>query len=412
MDNGDVHVHSARYGVDIDGVFISRDSTPANSVALIRQGVTKFAGLSDMGLHQSTWNNPTPDVRIRQVEMLIAPNRSQPFLAAMTVESFQAELESDPDEAPRLADLALGKIQQGVKLTPSVTDYVTKLCLKAENDQPENDQVLAKVAEVRRNLGDLQAALETIDQALALNPEAASSYRIRRDILAALGRFDAAGEMGERERAVALAERIADRAAETEARYVDLGGAYNFALDQMPYETFDPQRILSENFSQLIPGVQKFGQSDFDVRGIAMLRSQTTDLWPIRYPLPEKIEGIQVGQKAGSIHLLHGGGFVSDPNGTVIAEILVKYEDGTTESIPIASGQHVRDWFLSMAGKRSVSDGELVWVQASPEVNAREIGVYELKWSNPNPDKVIESLDYVSKMQKGASFLLGVTLDP
>ncbi len=412
LENGDVHVHSTRYGVDIEGVFISRDSTPANSVALIRQGVTKFAGLSDMGLHQSTWNNPTPDIKISEVEMLIAPNRSQPFLAAMTVESFQAELDSDPDEAPRLADLALGKIQQGVKLTPALTDYVTKLCLKVENDQPENAQVLAKVAEVRRNLGDLESALDTIDQALTLNPEAASSYRIKRDILAAMGRYDDAGEMDAREQAVALAERIADRAAQTEARYVDLGEAYNFALNQMPYETFNPERILSENFSQLTPGLQKFGQSDFDVRGIAMLRSQTTDLWPIRHPLPEKIEGIQVAEKAGAIRLLHGAGFVSDPHGTVIAEIVVNYEDGTTESIPISSGEHVRDWFLSMTGKRSVSDGELVWVQASPEVNAREIGVYELKWSNPNPEKVIESLDYASKMQKGASFLLGVTLDP
>jgi len=90
---------------------------------------------------------------------------------------------------------------------------------------------------------------------------------------------------------------------------------------------------------------------------------------------------------------------------------VVCYEDNETAAIPIRSGVHVRDRFLLQKSRRQVSDGELVWVRPSLEVDERHIGIYLMKWNNPRPDQVIQSLDYESTMTDAAPFLLGITVE-
>ena len=90
---------------------------------------------------------------------------------------------------------------------------------------------------------------------------------------------------------------------------------------------------------------------------------------------------------------------------------MVRYADGETAAIPIRSGAHVRDRFLLQKSRRQVSDGELVWVRPSLEVDERDIGIYLMKWDNPRPDQVIQSLDYESTMTDAAPFLPGITVE-
>ena len=114
----------------------------------------------------------------------------------------------------------------------------------------------------------------------------------------------------------------------------------------------------------------------------------------------------------GSEALCGGSGWASSiPHGTIVGKVTVHNQDGETAEIPIRAGVEVRDWFLSNQGRRQVSDGERVWVQASPEVSQREIGVYLMTSENPRPEPVIRSLDDESTMTDAVPFLLGITVE-
>ena len=192
----------------------------------------------------------------------------------------------------------------------------------------------------------------------------------------------------------------------------DLSGHYNVGLQEFPYQALRPERTLTETFSNIKPGLNTFGEVEFDVRGLVALEGKETELAAGQAELERRVTGIQVGQTAKAIHLLHGAGWGStDPHGTCIGKLVVNYEDGGSQTIEINSGEHVRDWFLSNISKRQVSGGKLVWVNPSKEVPGRDIGLYTLRWQNPQPDRKIASFDYESTMNYGAPFLLGVTLE-
>ena len=90
---------------------------------------------------------------------------------------------------------------------------------------------------------------------------------------------------------------------------------------------------------------------------------------------------------------------------------MVRYEDDEPAAISIRSGVHVRDRFLLQKSRRQVRDGKLVWVRPSLEVDERDVGIYLMKWDNPRPDQVIQSLDYESTMTDAAPLLPGITIE-
>ncbi len=90
---------------------------------------------------------------------------------------------------------------------------------------------------------------------------------------------------------------------------------------------------------------------------------------------------------------------------------MVRYADGETAAIPIRFGVHVRDRFRLQKSRRQASDGKLVWVRPSLEVDERDVGIYLMKWDNPRPDQVIQSLNYESTMTDAAPFLIRITVE-
>ena len=60
--------------------------------------------------------------------------------------------------------------------------------------------------------------------------------------------------------------------------------------------------------------------------------------------MPAKVEGIKVDHNVARLDLLHGTGWSAE-NDTVIGEYVVKWEDGTTATIPIRYGKEVLDWW-------------------------------------------------------------------
>jgi len=141
---------------------------------------------------------------------------------------------------------------------------------------------------------------------------------------------------------------------------------------------------------------------------------------------PTKVEGIKVGSTVHKLHILHSTGygrgnsdegqesdasFIKD--GTRIAEYVVRYEDGKTETIPVVYGEDVRDWWFTEYSK-GVTRGKVAWKgdnELAKEFNI-QIRLYLTTWENPHPGKKVASIDYV-KTGDGvaAPFCVAITLE-
>jgi hypothetical protein len=139
---------------------------------------------------------------------------------------------------------------------------------------------------------------------------------------------------------------------------------------------------------------------------------------PFPEPMPDRVEGIQVGKTFAKLHLLHGtqGGayrpeqFILDD--TKIAEYKVHYADGTTKTIPVVYGRDIRDWYKHDDSK--VTRGKVAWEGANllSKSDGKILRLYLSTWENPHPTKRVVSIDYVRVGETVcAPFCVAMTLE-
>ena len=141
---------------------------------------------------------------------------------------------------------------------------------------------------------------------------------------------------------------------------------------------------------------------------------------------PAKVEGIKVGKTFAKLHILHSTGYGrgdGDENqedsltfirdGATIAEYVVRYEDGKTETIPVVYGEDVRDWWFTDKSK-GVTRGKVAWTgdnELAKEFDI-QIRLYLTTWVNPHPGKRVVSIDYVKAGETvAAPFCVAMTLE-
>jgi hypothetical protein len=148
----------------------------------------------------------------------------------------------------------------------------------------------------------------------------------------------------------------------------------------------------------------------------------------LKEEMPDKIEGVKVGEKCRKIHILHATGYGNgsaigeegkegDPlfiaDGTRIAEYRLHFEDGDTEVLPVVYGDDVRDWWF-VEGAKGVKRGKVAW--SGDNELAKSFGckirLYMNTWDNPAPKKALTSIDYVKVNDTPAApFCLAITLE-
>lgn len=176
--------------------------------------------------------------------------------------------------------------------------------------------------------------------------------------------------------------------------------------------------IPGNHLKELPTGEQTFANVEFRVGdGIIQLGSTVLD------SLPGKIEGIPVARQATKIHFLHATSFGGGPNkseedalfvkdNTLIGAYVVRYEDQTTESVPIVYGKNVRDWWYR-EDEMGVKEGEIAWTGDNPWATANQcrLRLYATTWENPKPSKKILSIDYLSRKNAtiSAPFCIAIT---
>ncbi len=195
---------------------------------------------------------------------------------------------------------------------------------------------------------------------------------------------------------------IPPRSPEATSNQIDLSAYYNASLKDVWHEGGLPGNHLRE-FPEGLPNL---GDIVFDARGIIQLNGQGP-MQATHVRFPETVNGILINQTASHIHFLHATGWNS-PEGTRIGSYVVHFENGSTETIPIVYGEHVRDWWTpsEMGGQP-----EVVWKGHNEATRDDFVHVYKSSWNNPSADQVIKSIDYHSSMEVSAPYLIGITVD-
>jgi hypothetical protein len=136
---------------------------------------------------------------------------------------------------------------------------------------------------------------------------------------------------------------------------------------------------------------------------------------------PEKVEGIKVDKALAKLHILHATAYGRGQEGdelyvaddTVIGKYIVNYDDKSTETIEIAYGKDVRDWWYG-EGDKEVSRGKVAWKgdnERAKSLNAK-IRLYLTTWTNPKPEKKVASIDYISTKETAAApFCVAMTIE-
>jgi hypothetical protein len=128
---------------------------------------------------------------------------------------------------------------------------------------------------------------------------------------------------------------------------------------------------------------------------------------------PAKVEGIPVRRRVVKLYILHatqwGGAQFQVPEGMLIAQYRVRYEDASDVVVPVVNGEDVRDWWCHDGGK-PVTRGQVVWAGRN-EATPNYIRLYLCVWENPHPERTVASIDYISRMTNAAPFCVAMTVE-
>lgn len=178
------------------------------------------------------------------------------------------------------------------------------------------------------------------------------------------------------------------------------------------------------DLSSLPSGTHVFAGVPFAVSGRVQLLGR--DLTFESERLPTRVRDIQVGRRCEKLHLLHGACFPAARNpaaGLVIGRLVLHYVDGGKESLPIALGQHVLNFWgpVFVTGSRperrftTAAGTELAWVGANSDIRhlqpENSLRLYRSTFANPRPSVRVASVEYVSKVTEAAPFLAGLTVE-
>ncbi|MFI5381108.1 MAG: hypothetical protein ACHRHE_17560 [Tepidisphaerales bacterium] len=106
-----------------------------------------------------------------------------------------------------------------------------------------------------------------------------------------------------------------------------------------------------------------------------------------------------VGLKARSLYFLHASAWT----GGHMATYSVRYDDGTSAEIPIRAKEEVCDWWGPAHGVKY----RVAFLVPNAKTDA--VGMLVFGWDNPNPDKLIKSIEFKSEMADGIVLVAAVT---
>jgi len=201
---------------------------------------------------------------------------------------------------------------------------------------------------------------------------------------------------------------------------------YRGAMPEQPERNFTPIPLtqianadISGNGAEGVPGWTGEGNNDLHEFPVG---NQVFKAIPFSIVDPEKngrkaclilsgSEGyklnasLTVNKKAQSAYFLH-----TLSGGNHVGNIVINYADGSTYKTQVTRGENIAGWWYPVDG--TYDQGKRPYYVAWKGENEKSlsIGVYIFGINNPHPDKMIESIDFVSADTPAKWMVLGITL--
>ena len=192
-------------------------------------------------------------------------------------------------------------------------------------------------------------------------------------------------------------------------RLIDLSAYYNARTTESTLNTYTKRD--ANNLGKFPLGTNQFTGVPFAVGGLIQLGNKDYQKWRVKFP--SRLDGIAIGRRCARLHLLHGTGGNAGAD-VVIALLQLHYSDSSSASIPIIYNKHVEDWWFEHESARSCAEGSIIAWRGdnhAARVRHQRLRIYKSTFSNPNPNKTLVNIDYVSTLSACSPFLLGLTVE-
>ena len=159
------------------------------------------------------------------------------------------------------------------------------------------------------------------------------------------------------------------------------------------------------DLSKLGAGVQHLGKMTYRVLSGAGGQASAVMLRgpDVTSAYPTSVNGIKIGSEAKQLWFLHTTAYPDAP-GSRIGAYVVHYRDGAEETIPLQYGENVAAWNYERPTKTS----QAAWRSGTSD--GQPVRLWAMPWTNPHPEKVIDTIDFRSEPGSQASpVLLAIT---
>ena len=406
--DGEVEEFPIRFGFEMHHCWIPGIMDSPWNLVWRGEGATGDSLRSDAALYLATWDNPRPDQEIAHVDFTATLNKVNPFLVALTTDRHADTLAADTNSPLDLVSRAVHRSRRA-RDNKQLQEQAISLAEKAVERAPKNAEVWRLRAEMFLVLGEAAEAARSIARASALDPDSGQVLFTQERVHVLQGDTKQALLARGQARQKTLRWLIPPRDTTLSVEQLDLESHYNVALSEDLYKEASRNPWGDDGLTALPAGKSVFNGVTFDVRGVIALHGQKTRLRVTIADVVDRVERVDVGRKADSIHLLHGVAFSSRlPYGTVVSNYRVHFADGTEELVPVRIGEHVLDWWLPRS--RKVAAAKLAFTIRSKRSADRDLGCYHMTWVNPKPGVVITRIDFETTDTDASPFLLGITL--
>ena len=136
-------------------------------------------------------------------------------------------------------------------------------------------------------------------------------------------------------------------------------------------------------------------------RACVMLRSTRLP----QLDLPDAVRGVRVDLRAEALYFLHAAAWPGG-SGEEVMRYLVRYADGSSETVPILAGRDIGDWWFDTRKKPAAA------ARCRPGwKNSESRGFHALRWDNPHPEKTIACIDIESAGGAAVPVVAAVTAE-
>ena len=318
-------------------------------------------------------------------------------------------------DAVAIADAAIQLADSGSQFDKAQIQWLLRW---SESIDSESHEASFTRAAARLAIGHTDSALNAADSVLAVeeSPTATAAdirrrrdwLRLREQCLEKLGRFADA----ELVRAELLTPP--PRRASLSPNLIDLTQHFNASLYDGRWDNRDKNGTY-ENCLRMMPETFRPPNGvEFDLRGLVQLNSGTYDDVGRNYQdkdinqyadksFPDSVAEIIISQKAKALHFLvssiHGRANQNDE----VARFVIHYDDNSQAVVPLLFGVDIDDWYDTDDTKLRE---RIAWEGDDPQHH-----VTLKSWQNPNPDKMISHVDFVSGKRFAAPFLVAITAE-